>query len=339
MNRMIMLAAFVLVAATPTVSAQIVYTDNFDAGTSGGFWTTSISPMTAVGGADANFAFDYSTVGIPSAPNSMGGTTIGTRLRINQAPTGIFSGISVSPNGQSFTGDYTLRFDLWQNFNGPFPGGGSGSTQASGGGIGALTGTAQFPSTAINGLYVAATGDGGSANDYRAYVNTGSPLADTSGVYAAGNTLGVTNSSNAYYSTNNFGSLAAPAAQQALFAQQSGSTAAGTAGMAWRTWTIAKSGNIVTWSMTNNSGADILMATVDVTLEAFAGDNIFLGLFDINATSSTDPNAPSLLFALFDNVQVTAVPEPGSLALVGIAGGILAVRRRRNQTKQGEAKA
>jgi hypothetical protein len=251
-------------------------------------------------------------------------------MRVNRPGTGVFSGISASPLGQSFTGDFIVRFDAWQNFNGPFPGGGSGSTQATGGGIGARTTFAQFPGGSVDGVYFAATGDGGSGNDYRAYVSPGAVLGDTSGVYAAGVTAGASNNSNAYYNTNLFGNVAAPAAQLSLFPQQTGNTAAGTAGMEWHTWTIDKSGNTVRWYLRNRVGTDVLMATVDVTLEPFAGDNIFLGLFDINATSSTDPNADSLLFAVFDNVQVTAVPEPGSMVLAGC--GVLAfVRYRRRK--------
>src|SRR5687768_7613913 len=54
----------------------------------------------------ANFFFDYSTVGIPSAPNSTGGTTRGLKLGANlnsaTAPTvsSQIPGISVSPTGQ-----------------------------------------------------------------------------------------------------------------------------------------------------------------------------------------------------------------------------------------------
>jgi hypothetical protein len=70
----------------------------------------------------AEIFFDYSTVGVPPAPNSAG-TTRGLKFQANLT-SGIFGGLSVSPTGKSFTGDVRLRFDLWQNFNGPFPGAG-----------------------------------------------------------------------------------------------------------------------------------------------------------------------------------------------------------------------
>ena len=55
--------------------------------------------------AAADFFFDYSSVGIPAAPNGAG--TRGLKLQANLT-NGIFSGMSVSPTGQNFTGDYRL---------------------------------------------------------------------------------------------------------------------------------------------------------------------------------------------------------------------------------------
>ncbi len=310
----------------------VLFADDFDSGGSGVNWTATVAPTGTTGVNEANFAFDYSTVGIPSAPNSTGGTTIGMQLRANR-PTGappIFSGISASPNGQSFTGDYTLRFDAWQNSFGPFPNGGQGSTQMTGGGIGAITTNGQFPGSTIDGLYFAASGEGGTATDYRAYANVGAPLAETSGVYAAGNVAGVTNNTHPYYTANNFGSVDPPAAQTALFpATQTGTTNPGTQAFEWHTWTIAKVGNIVTWSIRNRNGVDVPIATVDATAEPFAGDNIFLGQFDINNSATSLGDGDTLLFGLIDNVSVTAVPEPSSLLLAGLAvPAWLRLRRR-----------
>lgn len=79
----------------------------------------------------------------------------------------------------------------------------------------------------------------------------------------------------------------------------------------------------------------LLIATVDVsTAGTTGGGNILFNHYDINATSSTDPNAGSLLFGLVDNVVVTAVPEPEEYA--AIFGGVLvagALLRRRFQKR------
>ena len=320
-RELLAIAAAVLSTASVS-SATLLYSEDFDIDSTANWkFNCSIpgdtSPNNNTGG-EANVFFDYSTVGIPPAPHSLG-TTIGMKIEANVPGTDVFSGVSLSPIGQHFTGDYTLTFDVWQNMNGPMPGGGTGSTQVTHGGFGSNENTPQFPGGTINGMLFGATGDGGSANDYRAYP-AGPLLTDASGAYAAGNTIGVTNNSNSYYS--NFGNNPAPAAQLALYPQQTGNVAVGAQALTWHTWVIDKAGNTATWKIDNK-----LIATVDLTGKTLGGDDIFFGQFDVNAFSSTDPNARNLLFGLIDNVTVT--PEPGSIALLGIAAFPLLLRRRR----------
>src|SRR5207247_8972480 len=116
----------------------VFFTDSFDGGPLAPSYNVNASNATA-GYAAATFGFDYGTVGIPSAPNSVGGTTLGLKLEANKiVGGGVVGGITVSPTtfgGLAFSGvpagttNYTLRFDVWMNANGPFPGGGPGSTQ------------------------------------------------------------------------------------------------------------------------------------------------------------------------------------------------------------------
>lgn len=283
--------------------SSVLYLENFDADhTANWAFHSSISGDTVNNnsGGEANFFFDYSTIGIPPAPRTVGGTTRALKLEANVPGTGNFSGMSATPNGQHFTGNFKITMDVWQNFNGPFPEGGNGSTQMTCAGWGTPENVAQFPGGTLNAVMFSTDGDGGSplGFDYRAYLGSPVRLDDSSGIYAAGSVAGVTLHTYPYYSS--FGNLTAPQAQRGIFAQQTGSTAVGTQGMAWHTWTLTKYGNSLRWAI---DGKPIAM--VDTTGISFGGDNLFVGQFDINSTSSTDPNARSLLFGLIDNITVT----------------------------------
>jgi PEP-CTERM motif len=130
------------------------------------------------------------------------------------------------------------------------------------------------------------------------------------------------NNTDPYYAV--FGGVTAPAQQQALYGSQSGTTATGTLGMAWHDMLIEKSGDNVSWYVDN-----LRIATVPIAGATLGGENIFFGMFDINATSSSDPN-DFLNAAIFDNIRVDLVPEPSSVALCGLAmAGLVARRRRR----------
>jgi hypothetical protein len=309
-----------LIAATPAFGA-LLYTQNFEVDPAAN-WTVNGSPSDEA----ANFFFDYSTVGIPTAPSALG--TRGMKLQANQS-SGIFGGMSVSPNGQNFGGIYTVTFDWWGNFNGPFPAGGSGSTQLSTFGVGTSGTLAQWPGGTQDSIWFAATGDGNSSTDWRAYSTTApTRYADTAaGIYAAGAFAGSSNASDAYYA--GFGNNAAPAEQLALFPQQSGATLVGSAGMEWHEVEIAVGLLNVTWTVDG-----LLIATVPLLDDTVnTGNNIFFGHSDTNASSSTDPNDSELLFTLIDNIRVTdnavAVPEPGALAVLALAlGGFVFSRRR-----------
>lgn len=316
MNTLPLKTLTLLGAASLLAQSSFAYTDDFDAGTSASGWSAVLSHADA----SANFALDYGTVlGIPSAPHSVGGTTIGMGFLANQS-AGVQQGISASPIGQSFTGNFRIQFDMWLNYNGPvgvvggLPGG-SGSTQVGSFGWGTSGASAQWAGGSSSILF-GATGDGGSSFDYRLYRNNA--LVTTAANYAAGSL----NNTAAYY-TGLFGGEAAPAAQIGLFPGQTGVTDPGVLGFKWRDVIVEKIGSTVTWSVDGN-----LIATADTTGATLSGNNIFFGIFDINATSSADAN-DFLITAIYDNIVVTAIPEPTSLALVGLGGLLFAARRRK----------
>jgi hypothetical protein len=302
-----------LALCLPGVADAALYSQDFESDSTAS-WTVNDPALSDV---SANFFYDYSAIGVPSAPNGSG--TRGMRLTANNSG-GVFSGFSVSPTGQSFAGDYEVRFDLWSNYVGPLGVGGSGSTQLSTYGVGTSGTTAFWPGAAVKESVAFANSlDGGSASDYRAY-STAAPTSYASGnaVYAAPG--GSNNNSDAYY-TAAFPALTAPGAQTLLFPGQTGSTDAGETSFRWIDVSLNRIGNTLTWSMNGT-----LMATIDLTTVTLGGSNIFFGHSDTNATSSTDPNDALLNVTLIDNIRV--IPEP-SASLLGLMAAAAFLRRRR----------
>jgi hypothetical protein len=309
------LALLSLAVAFETTAAAVLYSDSFDTNTSANY-TVNQDPDASV-----VFAWDYSTMGIPSAPNSVGGSTLGVKFQANDndATTGA-QAINISPTGQSFTGDYVLRFDSWLNANGPFPAGGAGSTEFFTAGVGTQGDDIQKSSGSASGAWFAADNEGQSGIDYRAYLNT-SLEGPTSTVYAApdSGTINRRNADNPYYHTAFPGGQTAPALQQMNYPQQTGALKAGTLGFAWREVEIAKIGNNVHWSIDG-------LPIAAFTNPTLTGDNIFVGHWDVFA--SIADNA-ALSFGVIDNLVVERIPEPATSVLIGLAiSGLFAVNGR-----------
>jgi len=295
----------------PPAEAAIVFQETFDSDHTANWQVNSSG-----GDNRANFFFDYRTVGIPSAPNSAG-TTLGLKLQANVTGS-IFGGVSVSPKNQAFSGDYILRFDMWLNYNGPLDSGFAGTTQLTGAGIGTNGTAAQWGGGTQNSVHFGATGDGDVVSDYRAYSSV------APGSYPAGDPVYFAPSRDnfdAYYAQ--FGNETAPAAQVTLYPQQTGSTRIGTQGFAWRDVAIEKSGDLATFSING-----LPIARVDLTTVTLSGENILFNHYDINSSSSSDSNAPFLLFGLIDNVRVEAVPEPSAMVSFALLLGSVRFRRK-----------
>ena len=321
----------VLVCASAASSGAVLYSQNFDVNDTAN-WTVNNNNL---GTNAANVFFDYSTVGIDPAPNSTGNTTIGMKLGANlnsaNAPATGIPGISASPTGQSFSGDYALSFDWWSNYIGPLNVGATGSTMLSNYGIMSSGTAANYPGSA-DGVFFSATGDGQSATDYRIYSSerpasydippTSTNPLDTHATYAAGSR----NSSAALYTATFPAGAQAPADQLAAYPTQSSSTAAGAAGFRWHEVDITKIGDTVTWHVNGT-----LLATLDTSSFTTGGSNILFGHSDTNSTTNSNAQLlQDLQFTLIDNVVVAEapVPEPAGISLLAV-GALAGLRRRR----------
>ena len=286
-----------------------VFADPFDSNTAGNWTVNQSSADNSV-----TFSYDYSPLGIPSAPHSAGGTTRGLQMQANLSQ-GVVSAISLSPNGQSFPGDYRLHFDMWINVNGPFPGGGSGSTEFLTAGIGtAGNGVEWTGNGTADGFYFSADGEGGvsdtstTTGDYCAYSGA-SLLSPSTGDYVAGTATTARGNNSPYYLTAFPVGMSAPPLQQINYSQQSGTLYSGTVGLAWHDVIVSRRGNTVDWSIDG-----IRIATISNAI--FSANNVFVGFWDPFASLSANNN---LNFGLVDNVRVevpavlpeiTSQPQP-----------------------------
>jgi hypothetical protein len=323
--------AFAL-AACPAFG-QTLYMQNFDVDDSAN-WVVNNGP----GDEAHDFFFDYSTVGVPAAPNS-GGTTRGMKLQANLT-AGVRSGMSVSPVGQSFTGDYALTFDAWSNYIGNEANGINNIAETTGSSMlsqfGILTSgeVVNWPGQG-DGVWFTAMSDT-SSTAYRTYSSERTisyrgtvdadfdPNLDSHNTYLALNPSGqTTRSNNPNSATSPAGQLyldtfpivTVPTAQTNadpepgnpgvdLSATQFGSSPVpGVFGFAWHEVEISKIGNLISWKVDGT-----LLATVDLTNFTVppGGTNILFGHSDINDSRSEDPNFPHVQFTLIDNVKVTA---------------------------------
>lgn len=296
MQHHILHAAVLGAVLSSTATAQ-VFVDDFNGNTS------ALYSIAATADAVATFAFDYSTLGIPSAPNTPDNTTLGLKLEANvtSATVNAVTLHTVLP----FSGAFVVKFDAWINANGPFPAGGAGSTEFLTMGVGGNGSTPNLGTTGSGGWF-AVSGEGGSTRDYRAYKNAGEQFAESgqfnAGLSSAGG--GAHNSSDPYYAQ--FGNIDVGALpQSALFPQQTGITGPGTFGFAWHEVEMRVVPNGGTGGATSVSWwiDGLQIARLDAGIGSTFSTNgaVTIGYADIFTSLS---NNAALSFGLIDNLRV-----------------------------------
>ena len=290
------------------LNAQIVYSDLGMA--DGGNWSVNASalnsnPFDYV----ANFGVSYtSALGVPQDPYST--STTAAQFKINET-SGNQAGVSASPTSLSLSGNYTLSFDMWLNYNsGGFT---TGSTQV--GAYGFATSATQSTWAGVgNGQLFGEITDNGSGTSYRGY-NAGASIGATPFV-------GGSQSYASAYHVGLFPSVNVPAAETALNPNVSGSTVAGTVGFQWLQVSVSSVNGTISESINGNAIASY--SGGGATLP-----DIFLGMYDINNGSAGVSGLADENFALYDNVVVAqVVPEPSTFALAVLGGSMVLARFR-----------
>jgi hypothetical protein len=326
-------AALVTTAAVPQLSrAAVVFSDNFNTGASSANYVPVTSDATS---SFPTYAYDYSAMGIPSAPNSGGGgSTIGLRLDANFSAPNAAEAITLH-TVNSFSGDYVVKFDAWLNVNGPFPDGGSGSTNYLGAGVGGNGTTNNFVANTGSGGWTAVNGENGSGIDYRLYKDAALQGVATN-QYAAGTATNARNGLNGYYDSLggiDVSNLPVQGANNGGPAQQNGTSFLGSFGMDWHEV------QLIVDADGGTGGAASMQWYIDGlrigTLDAGAN-----GAFTASGRvtlSYSDPTTnasdlPTHSFALIDNLTVNdAIPEPTSMGLILPAAFAFLSRRRRRR--------
>ena len=286
------LAATLLLIAGP-VYGQLFSSSLDDDGSA---WTVTENGDTTI-----TWQFDYSELGIPSAPNGDGTTGVRLAANVTGDDPGGGSAIAISP-GLDVSGQYQVQFDFWLNYHA------NGSTEEGGGAIG-------FDATggplAGNGLLVNTDGDSGT--DYKIF-NPDGNLGLDSGVYTL-SSLNAQDPGNTDIQSA-FPSQTAPEAQGTGYTNPDGTFA-----FAWHTMTI----DVDTTAQTANFSVDGFDFG---TLSGgdYSGDIALLFTDPFNSVAGD----ADLAFGVFDNVSVTQIPEPSShlLLLLSVLPAMMLRRRR-----------
>ncbi|HEX5220267.1 MAG TPA: immunoglobulin domain-containing protein [Verrucomicrobiae bacterium] len=278
----------------------ILFSDDFETNSAAN-WNLFWGATNGVPDYTANWAFDYGGVSytfngvtnlIPAAPNSADGQTRALKFTVNNNDTlAAIAAVNVYPQNFSVSGNFALKFDLWINYPGNAGGTGTGvagSTQHAIFGLnhfGTNVNWAAPSAGASDGLWFAATGEGGDSRDYRSYV--GNPT---------GTQIDLTGSAT----SGLIGTNHTTAAFQSLFPATRFETQ-GAPGKNWVEVELRYTNNIVVWII---DGTVVCLRT---NTSGFTSGNLMLGFMD-TLPSIAAPAKDA--FVLFDNVRVENLAPP-----------------------------
>lgn len=290
--------AFLALAATLSLEADaaVVISDAFESG--------SAADYTVVegGGPDGtvDFGFDYVAAGIPLAPRSSAGDTSGLRFTVNDflgaahTQTAFHNTIITAPA-------YRVSVDVFMGFSGT-----AGTTELAHIGVGGdgVTPNSIFTPISGSGSFISFSGDGGSGSDYRWFL---------AGANGGPTSVPNTDPSHLGNGSNNTGAFF-----ESLFPLSSGASVAGSPGNIWTTVDIEVADSTISYFFDGNL---TFQGSFTGSLDGLAS----LGLHDPFTSI-----APGTVFTIYDNFTVTAIPEPTTMAVLGVATlGFVSVRLRK----------
>jgi hypothetical protein len=268
--------------------APVVFADDFDSDTSGNYGVQ----FSAVNGVDDKtilFNYDYSADSIPSAPNSVGGTTRGLKLLVNKDATGSAAAVNLYPLNVGFSNDFALRLDMFQRF------GASGTTEHSLFGINhSGSNTNRDGLAGSDGVWFAVETDGSASSGGRSYAIYTSTNENVAPPFTAVSARAF----DAFFSTPPWAGIPG-----------------GAVSGQWADVEVIQTNNIITWKING------VMIQVRTNTSPFTSGTIMLGHMDFFNSVGTTNN-----FTVFDNVRVVNLTSMRpSIQSIRRAGGTIEI--------------
>jgi hypothetical protein len=274
-----------------------LWEDDFDSGTSAAKYVIKAGSDLGIDDYVADFAFDYSIIGLPPAPGSA--TTVGLLLNANSL--GAAAGVNLYPEAQAFSGDFALRFNLYVSMD-PLAGADNEAAFFGLNQTGLATNWAGAGGTVYTnygeGVWATMSTRDGSPGIFtlRAMTNAGAPPA----------LVGTTGNFPALFNSPPFAQAGRP------------NNAYDSANKTWTDCELSQVEGIISLKVNNSL---VLQYTNGLPT---ASGNIFLGYGDMFATLGS-----ANCYAVFDNVRVvrlTAAPRQPEITGIGVNGSTVEIR-------------
>lgn len=284
-----------LLLLIPT-NAQPLFSESFEADTSAE-WTLRSAALNGEADVQAEFGFDYSLESIPSAPSGSDESTKGLKLTVNKSAA--IDGkvaINLFPNGQSFSNDFYVSFDLWVNAKGS-----NTATEYVIFGINHTGASVNWEGSADSGAWFAIAADGGasaSVGDYRAF---------------EGATLLAGASAGFNIDTNVTASTSVESRIGAIFPNPKWTFTGAPANNWVRVRVVQFQGKLSLYFNDN-----LVLQRDRSSLEASLSGNLMLGYMDTNEEDS--PDQPDDLFVIYDNIRVGRIVTVTTASNLSVGG-------------------